>query len=1190
MKLTSIEINGFKSFADKTKLRFDQGITGIVGPNGCGKSNVIDAIRWVLGEQKTRNLRSDKMEDIIFNGTDKRKRANVADVSISFENTKNILPTEYPSITITRRLYRDGDSEYYLNSVPCRLKDINALLLDTGIGSDSYSIIELGMVEALLKDKNGSRRQLFEEAAGISRYKLRKKETLDRLSDTDGSLVRLEDVLFEIEKNLKTLEKQAKKAEQYFILKEEYKTVSAQVSYLKAEEINATLVTAQSLDQDLQEQLAAVATRVAKHEARIAEKQKDLTDSEQVLTAEQRDLNGITENIRKHESEKQVRAERIKYLDKRSVDIQKQIELGKERITDLEAKLGTLEAQIDDENEAYDKQEFLLVELESESEEVKQSVHNRRIQTEELGNQVRSKEKALQNVLRETEHREVEIRSLNNELQRYEKDRENRQTELGHFTEKMTPLLQEIDEIKKKISDAEKHKSDTENHITACKEKITDLSENVNQTRRSLDAKQHEYKLTKNLVDSLEGYPDSVVYLKKNVDWMKDVPLVSDLISCDAQYKVALENYLESYMNYYVVETRQDAIRAVEVLAKAGKGRVSFIILEEINAYAQTRKEISASYPPLEMEGVIPVLDLVESPEKYQALAEVLLSNAYIWQGEAFPDFEVPNGEALLQKDGSYISKKFALGGGSVGVFEGKKLGRAQNLALLGKEVEALKVALTEFETKLSEQKAVLERLRMSLPTLELDQLNKTLIRKNQERTALQAREEEFQRSLTQITNRSGELKQKIERIEHEAGKFRPQAEQLQDELTDLQQQFAKEQKEFQSRTEKLNQLNTRLNQENLTFVNIKNNISNLKKDFRSFLEQIQNIRSTEENLKLEIENNATDLNFLRQTDDTDDDKIIQLYEERKKQAEKVQFVEERVAGIKLSVRQNEDFIRDERKKRDELQNEKNDLYQKTTELRLQRTAIQDRLSVEWGLELDGLKAEEIFEGKPVTEFKLPDLEKKMLTLREKYNKFGEVNTAAVESYQEVKKRYDFMIAQKEDLLTAKHNLLETIAEIDGTAKELFMNAYNQIREHFQRVFRTLFTEDDTCDIVLVNPDDPLESPIDIIAKPKGKRPQTISALSGGEKTLTAISLLFAIYLIKPAPFCIFDEVDAPLDDANIDKFNNIIEEFSKDSQFIIVTHNKRTMVRTQIMYGVTMEEKGISRVLPVDLVNLNLG
>jgi len=1190
MKLTSLEINGFKSFADKTKLRFDQGITGIVGPNGCGKSNVIDAIRWVLGEQKTRNLRSDKMEDVIFNGTDKRKRANVSDVSITFENTKNVLPTEYPSITITRRLYRDGESEYYLNSVPCRLKDINALLLDTGIGSDSYSIIELGMVEALLKDKNGSRRQLFEEAAGISRYKVRKKETLDRLNETDGSLVRLEDVLFEIEKNLKTLERQAKKAEQYFALKEEYKTTSAQVAFLKSEEINATLVTAQSLDQDLQEQLTGVAARVAKHEARIAEKNKDLTDGEQVLAAEQRDLNQINENIRKQEGEKQVRAERVKYLEKRATDVQKQIEQGREKITELETKLATLESQIDNENEAYDKQEFLLGEIETELDELKQSVRNRQLQTEELATQVRSKEKGLQNVLRETEHREVEIRSLKNELQRYEKDRETRQSEAGHFSEKIAPLQEEISGIKNRIAELEQQKTDTENQINTTKERINALNETVGQVRRNLDAKQNEFKLTKNLVDSLEGYPDSVIYLKKNVERMKDVPLVSDLISCEAQYKVAIENYLESYMNYYVVETRADAVDAIQVLAKAGKGRVNFIILDELNAYAETLRTTPRAYPPLTMEGVIPVLNLVNSPEKYRSLVEVLFANTYLWTNENFPDIELPNGEALLHQTGSYISKKFALGGGSVGVFEGKRLGRAQNLAQLGKEVEELKKALTEAETANAQEKQTLEQLRLSLPTLDLDQLNKQIIRKNQELTALQARGDEFQRSLQQIDARSAELTQKIQRLEGEAARFRPQVEQAQDELHTLQDNYAKEQKEYQSRTEHLNKLNQRFNQENLTFVNIKNNISNLKKDFRSFLEQIQNIRSAEENLTLEIERNATDLEFLRQTDNSDEDLIIQLYQQKQSQGEKVRFAEDRVSGIKESVKQNENFIREERKKRDDLQTERNDLYQKTTELRVQRNAIADRLSVEWGLELDALKAEDYFGEKKPAEFSLPDLEKKMLNLREKYNKFGEVNTAAVESYQEVKKRYDFMIAQKEDLLTAKNNLLQTIAEIDGTATELFMNAYNQIREHFQRVFRTLFTEDDTCDIVLVNPDDPLESPIDIIAKPKGKRPQTISALSGGEKTLTAISLLFSIYLIKPAPFCIFDEVDAPLDDANIDKFNNIIEEFSKDSQFIIVTHNKRTMVRTQIMYGVTMEEKGVSRVLPVDLVNLNLG
>lgn len=1191
MKLVGLEINGFKSFADKTKFTFDGGVTGIVGPNGCGKSNVIDAIRWVLGEQKTRNLRSDKMEDVIFNGTDKRKRANFADVTISFENTKNILPTEYTSIDITRRIYRDGDSEYYLNSVPCRLKDINALLLDTGVGADSYSIIALNMVEDLLKDKAGSRRTLFEEAAGVSRYKLRKKETLDKLKEVDHALERLEDVLFEVEKSYKLLERQAVKAEQYVILKEEYRKFSSQVAYLKIDKYKKELEQVISIDKDIEDKITGVLTRIAKHEARIAEIHKDLSMGELTLSDEQKKLNSLTEQIRERESEKQVRAERLKYLDKRKDDIENQIEQGKTQIKLFRERLSELEIKIDRENEHYDKQEFLLVELEQETDELKQSVHNRRIQLEEQTSQVRSKERALQNQLREVEAKEVELRSFRAEMDRYENDRKLRNEELSLFREKMEPLTTEILYTKAQIDSEEQLKIEIENQIQLTKQKNTELTEKLTDSRRNLDSKNNEYRLLKNLVDSLDGYPESVIYLKKNVDWMKNVPLVSDVIYCEPEYKVALEAYLEAYMNYYIVPTRKDAVAALQVLEKNSKGRVNFLILDELEMYSGLIREnkISTNYQPLQMQEIIPVPKIVGCDPLYQCVVDVLLGNAYIWTGDIFPDFEIPNGDALLQKGGAYISKKFAMSGGSVGVFEGKRLGRTQNLERLGKVIENLKIQINELEITQNDIKKNLENLRARHPQDKLEQLNRILTIKNQELAALKARDDQSLQDIERMKQRTEDIKSKIDRVDMDLQRLSPGVNTLRDEVTDLSHQLSQFQKEYDAKNEALSSKNRTMNDHNIIFNDIKNNIANLKKDFKGYLEQINNVQTIELNLREEVKLNQLDKDYLFNINTSDDDLVIQLYQQKDEQAKSVTFCEQRVVGFKTTIQQNENFIREERRNRDELINDKNKTIQRSTELTVNINSIVDRIQVEWQVDILSLTRTEIFGEEDGDPAKLSELDKKLSGLREKYNKFGEVNTSAIESYKETKGRYDFMVSQKNDLLESKTNLLKTIKEIDEAAREQFMDAFNRIRTNFIRVFRTLFTEQDDCDLILIQPEEPLESPIDILAKPKGKRPQTINALSGGEKTLTAISLLFAIYLIKPAPFCIFDEVDAPLDDANIDKFNNIIEEFSAESQFIVVTHNKRTMTRTNVIYGVTMEETGVSRVLPIDWKGLNL-
>jgi chromosome segregation protein len=606
--------------------------------------------------------------------------------------------------------------------------------------------------------------------------------------------------------------------------------------------------------------------------------------------------------------------------------------------------------------------------------------------------------------------------------------------------------------------------------------------------------------------------------------------------------------------------------------------------LEELANWTPNRPPSSGIVSPY----LQPVFNLVTYEERYAPLARFFFEDVYI---AAEPYAEIlPRQDAavIILQNGAIIDRKFALNGGSMGSFEGKRIGRAQNLERIAQEIITLKERYQKQESDLQTLKEKLKSAKKELPTPVIAQLQQQLQNKKVVFSGISSREQEYQNTLARLETREQNLKQEINQFLKEIEKIQPKRDELLDTVHELEEKLQTEKRGLQTKTEALAQLQQKVNQENIAFLNIKNTIANLKKDFRNNLDKIKEFDTRQKQIAQEIESNIKEVQELEAHKDDNNEQIAAMYETKKEKEQYIAILEDKVANAKNLIQQNENFIRGERKQKEELLQQLNALKDNATELRIKQNALLERLGVEWQVEISELQETALFpQGKDKT--KLTDLEANLQKLREKYNKFGEVNTTAIEAYNEIKERYDYIQAQKDDLLKAREDLMTTMTEIDTTAKEQFMTAFNRIRDNFITVFRTLFTEHDTCDLVLSDPNDPLESPIEIIAKPKGKRPLTINQLSGGEKTLTATSLLFAIYLIKPAPFCIFDEVDAPLDDANIDKFNNIIREFSQDSQFIIVTHNKRTMVKTNIIYGVTMQEAGVSSVLPVDLTVLEL-
>ena len=569
MQLSKLEIKGFKSFGDKVTINFDKGITGIVGPNGCGKSNVVDAIRWVLGEQKTRALRSDKMENIIFNGTKKRKALQMAEVSLTFNNTKNLLPTEYSHVTITRKYYRSGESEYLLNGVVCRLKDITNLFLDTGIASNSYAIIELKMVDDLLNDKDNSRRGLFEEAAGISKFKIRKKETLRKLEDTDADLDRVEDLLFEIEKNMKSLEKQAKQTEKYYKIKEEYKELSISLARATVSKHRQTYEGLNKQIEQEKDKKTSLTKQIAEIEASVEKAKAEIVTKEKTLASRQKTLNEHVNKIRQYESDKKIKNERLRFLTDKSERLRDQIEQDRKSNERAQFSIQSLEEEKENATKILQEIEHKVSTFKEEYDLQKQETDKLREDVDSLNESHRDKQNEVYQFTKAVEIKEIQLSSLKQELEKAASDTSSHSANLEEFERKTAVIGKDLDEKNKVLENLKAKDEDLKVRIENTEKTVDMIREERSQVNRKLDARQNEFNLTKSLVENLEGFPEAIKFLKKKTGWKKEAPLLSDILTCPDEYRVTIENYLEPYLNYYIVDNEAEEYEAINILSDA---------------------------------------------------------------------------------------------------------------------------------------------------------------------------------------------------------------------------------------------------------------------------------------------------------------------------------------------------------------------------------------------------------------------------------------------------------------------------------------------------------------------------------------------------------------------------------------------------------------------------------------------
>jgi chromosome segregation protein len=1179
VKLKSLEIKGFKSFADKTTIHINKNVTGVVGPNGCGKSNIVDAVRWVLGEQKSSVLRSEKMENLIFNGTKKRRSSSLAEVHLTFENTKNILPVEYENVTISRHYFRSGESEYRLNDIPCRLRDIQNLFMDTGIGSDSYAIIELSMVDDILSDKDNSRRRLFEQAAGIEKYKKRKKETFNKLSLAQNDLERVEDLLFEIESNLKTLESQARRAKRYYKLKEKYKALSIELARNLLADKNDTF---QRINKQLDlenDKILSIETRIKNFEAGLEAEKKDNIKKEQALSAKQKEFNLFVAEIQEKENQKRLLAENIKLNQERKTRLQNDAESASKQIELLNETKSSLEQKLGKQNTITEK---LKIEIEAKREalnKTREAHQQLRDKTESERTELIQLDKDIFDIEKKQAINQVMIDNLSSEIEKGSEQEKAGKKALDKLNNHLKELNQRIKANQKALEKLNTRKGRLHEEFEANEALIGKIKTELEQQNRALDAKRNEYQLIQNMLDSLEGYPESIKFLRREVKYTKHAPLLSDIISCKEPYRAAIENYLEHYLNYYVVNTIEDAIASINLLSDAAKGRANFFILSE---FANYRPDMQ-----IRNDNAISALDILEVEPKYNQLASWLLDHVYFVEDldaeTTSPLPEENKTRVYITKSGKFIRARFSLSGGAIGLFEGNKLGRKKNLERLSKTIKTLEEKSLGISQKLNSLLAKQQELKDDTLQKEIEKTKEDIYKDQKEIASIQTSIQYAKESIGTATTTFKTSVERIQSIQSENDQLEKEIIQLQKNREVAGESFEKLEMEFKEIDKELLTKSQQFNQENIQYhqqINLKNTFEQELQFTATQIEQAGQmiVSANDEHIEIAelLKGNALKIEELESTlsddygnRDNKDKEISVLEEQYYKSRGKINEIENDIRGLNHEKDQNRLIV--------------DGLKEKINDLKIGLTSMKERMSVEFDVNI-----EDILDEEPESEFELEELNEQVAKMKLKLEKYGNINPMAVEAYDEMLERYNFINGQKTDLLKARDNLMQTIEEIDNTAKSQFLGVFEHIRENFQKVFRTLFTDDDNCNLIMLNADNPLESKIEIIAQPKGKKPLIINQLSGGEKTLTAIALLFALYLVKPAPFCIFDEVDAPLDDVNISKFTKIIRQFSKDSQFIIVTHNKQTMSSVDVIYGITMIEDGISRVVPVDFSSLN--
>jgi len=1184
--LSKLEILGFKSFAQKTQINFNQGITSIVGPNGCGKTNVVDALRWCLGEQKSSTLRSDKMENVIFNGTASRKPMGMAEVSLTIENTKGILPTEYTDVTITRRIFRSGESEYLLNKNICRLKDITNLFMDTGIGANAYSVIELKMVETILSNKAEERRTMFEEAAGVNKYKLRRRLALRKLDEVKADLTRVNDIVSEVEKKVNSLERQAKRADRYNVLTSQLSELEIDLS---ERELALFLLriekSKQSKDSNFKLKIQ-FESDIAKLEDEIKTAREHLIEIETELKDKRNEISLQTEKIYNIQNSIALNGERKNSLTKNKERFSRELEQLIHQLEQADQIAGSGKTSLSDFALKIEYQQKEKIFLDDKVAEHVETLEEKKAVLKEQSDillekfkEITGKENELRNTIALLEAKQNNIIKLNDKIQSLTN---NIAKTVGYIEE----LGNDKEAIQKKVADAESHYIKQQNEKEKLEAELNKLKEKELEQRSVIKSIKDKIIFIQNLIDNLEGVSKGAKALLDNKDWAKNgSTILAHIGDSDEKFRFAVEAALKNNLNNVLVETLEDLKRGIEYLNFNNIGKASFYLpdfednsnsfLSRIQRFAEKRKA-----KKLEREkGFVNWASMcIKTEAKWNPFFYKILKNVCIVDNleTAFDLFAKYGSFNFATLNGDYVSKEGVIEAGSVPRLDDSLFGRKTLLENLKAEFPKHENSLLETQHEIFNKENLLSAIDLKV----LSEQGRMLVNDlaNVEKQIAQFEfekkkaDDEIEKIQSEIKEHAAESnlfdnkKIKLESLLTAEIALRDSEDEKQLALNTEFKEFEKYYNEILAQRNELNVSIERL-------IGEKRNTENAIKRAEESIVVISNsISKRKEDIEIaetEIKHIDEQLSNLQQT-------LSGLEEERKILNEQLEEIEIRHRNLRDDVNRKETSLRSLRKERESVSDIIHKMEITIKELDIKSANLIDHIKENYSItierkEFDGL---EMFDFKQRTE--------EVAELKQKVKNLGPINLVAHSEYEEERERLEFLHKQRNDLVESEKDVVKTIEEINNTAQTLFMETFEKIREHFVNIFRTLFNPGDEADLKIEEAADPLEAKIEIIAKPKGKRPTSIELLSGGEKTLTAIALLFAIYLVKPSPFCILDEIDAPLDDANIDRFTRILDDFSKNTQFIVVTHNKRTMEAANTLYGVTMQEEGVSKLVSV--------
>jgi chromosome segregation protein len=1179
MFLKQLDIIGFKSFANKITIDFSKGVTAVVGPNGSGKSNITDAIKWVLGEQSAKSLRGTKMEDIIFAGSDDKRALNMAEVTLVLDNTDHYLSYDYSEISVTRRVFRSGDSEFLLNGQKCRLKDIIDMFMDSGLGREAYSIISQGRIDDILNSKAEDKRKIFEEAAGVLKYKTRKQSAEKKLGDSQENLNRVEDIIYELESQIEPLEEQASVAKDYLEKRERLEAIEVALlahdiglTHEKWEERTKSVETLKANELD---QSSNIQTREAEHE-RLRDYVQALDESIDEL---QEALLIASELQEKHEGEKRV-------LEERRKNAYENADRFKSQIKELEAK----EQQ---EEIALSKEKAELATQKADLEKINEDLNQKTTMLESFERDIENRLESLKSDYFEWLNRGTSIRNEKHYLEEQLAQLEKKMDKLGGEQVDVHQQVAAIQSEKKQVEEALETRrlewQSLKNQLQDIQTSLEKLQEEWEKRRQALQkADQFIHQATSRrdmLVEMEEDYAGffggvkSILKAKdKTLQGIKGA--VAELIRVNKSYEVAVETALGGAMQHIVVDNEQHAREAIQFLKSKNAGRATLLPMSVIKPRHIPESDLRAvqNHPSFIGTGSA----LVEYDKIYHSIVGQLLGNIVISK-----DLKGANELAkqlgyryrIVTLDGDVVSPGGAMSGGSRKTSNVNLLGRSREIEQLGKQLVEMKKKQTEMQQELQELQETVKSLRQDQSRLQKDYENATndvrelegkvkeigfaeksvhdrltLITRDQtgfdqEKAHIEERLVALDKEQENISQQETIVNKEIETLTYQKQHQEEAKATLQNEITDLKVALGRQQEVVAAQSEK-----TSLRTKQLQTIASELREARLAVD--SLDETLEDQISNQQKLEESLENGRQDKERITTW-------IAERRQKRLNTTEELRIGEEELKELKRLYKGTEEALR-----RDEIQLERLDV---------ELDNLLDRLREEYELGYETAKSRH-----PLT-MEAEEARKQVKLLKRAIEELGHVNLGAIEEYDRVSTRFSFLQEQREDLLQAKQTLLDVINEMDEEVRKRFGEMFERVREQFQDIFKALFGGG-RADLQLTDPDDLLYSGVDILAQPPGKKLQNLSLLSGGERALTAIALLFAILKVRPVPFCVLDEVEAALDDANVDRYADYLRNFSKDTQFIVVTHRKGTMENADALYGVTMQEHGVSKLVSVRL------